>query len=460
MARTKLIALLMLFAALSVASAIAVYTTHQLPTQEQKTTTLASYQQKGTYDYIAKLKPNTLYNQSTLKPGQGTLYTKIIDHINITFTYTFTSSRPTNTSIEYQTNTDLESPGNWIKNFTAAEMVETFQIANRVNFTKQTASTTLFLNITRIDELVKAVDGQIGTKTSQYNLMVKPKITIIAKINITQTDVRTIYETFAPSLTIEFRKETPNYISIESLEETKPGTIYQTQITPLPWVMNQRNASYAFSVAALLTLTVIAFIYIKAKPTTPPKHKEKPLKKIIKEYKEIIAETIEKPPLTPNMTIIKMATLEDLAKISEALMKPILHIQKPPKSPDKETTHIFYIIDNNTKYQYETKAPYARTDKNVIETYYILPSFVDLIRARIGLILTAFGSVILFWVGWLTWYDITTWGKSLALIFFGSRTGEVISLGIGMKLIYYLLIGSALFLSGIFTFFRKRRRKM
>ena len=52
-----------------------------------------------------------------------------------------------------------------------------------------------------------------------------------------------------------------------------------------------------------------------------------------------------------------MATMEDLAKISEALMKPILYVQKTPTSPEKETTHIFYIIDNNTKYQYKTTAP-------------------------------------------------------------------------------------------------------
>jgi len=52
-----------------------------------------------------------------------------------------------------------------------------------------------------------------------------------------------------------------------------------------------------------------------------------------------------------------MATMEDLAKISEALMKPILYTQKTPTPPKKETTHTFYMIDNNTKYQYKTTAP-------------------------------------------------------------------------------------------------------
>ena len=67
-----------------------------------------------------------------------------------------------------------------------------------------------------------------------------------------------------------------------------------------------------------------------------------------------------------------------------------------------------------------------------------------------SLILTAFGTIILAGVGQLTWYDITVWGKDIVLIFFGSRTGEAISLGIGVRVIH-------LFLSGIFAFLRKRR---
>jgi len=98
----------------------------------------------------------------------------------------------------------------------------------------------------------------------------------------------------------------------------------------------------------------------------------------------------------------------------------------------------------------EVSAPSKPTERHPIS---ISPNLV-------GSVLTTFGSIILAWVGWLTWYDATTWGKSLALIFFGSRTGEAMSLGIGMKAIYYILIGSALVLSGSYAFFQERRRKV
>jgi hypothetical protein len=77
---------------------------------------------------------------------------------------------------------------------------------------------------------------------------------------------------------------------------------------------------------------------------------------------------------------------------------------------------------------------------------------------RAGLFLPAFGSAILAWVGWLIWHDVTVWGKDISLIFFGSRTGEFMSLGVGVKAIHYFLIGLALLILGLATFLRRRRK--
>ena len=70
--------------------------------------------------------------------------------------------------------------------------------------------------------------------------------------------------------------------------------------------------------------------------------------------------------------------------------------------------------------------------------------------------LAVLGSLTVAWVGWSIWYDATTWGKDVALILLGSRTGEAISLGIGMKVLDYFLIGLILILSGLLMFLRRR----
>jgi len=66
------------------------------------------------------------------------------------------------------------------------------------------------------------------------------------------------------------------------------------------------------------------------------------------------------------------------------------------------------------------------------------------------------GSIILAGIGWLTWYDMTVWNKNILLILFGSRTGEALSLGIGMRVIHYFIIALAFFIPYIFILLKKR----
>ena len=103
------------------------------------------------------------------------------------------------------------------------------------------------------------------------------------------------------------------------------------------------------------------------------------------------------------------------------------------------------------------EATYRVLETEAAEVIKLHPSRLSKVA---GSFLTALGSTILVWVGWLTWYDITVKSKDLILIFFGSRTGEIISLGIDMRLIYYFLIGLALLFSGLITLVRRRRRKV
>jgi len=73
-----------------------------------------------------------------------------------------------------------------------------------------------------------------------------------------------------------------------------------------------------------------------------------------------------------------------------------------------------------------------------------------------ALVLVAAGALLLAWVGWLTWYDMTVWSKDVGTIFFGARTNEAISLGIGMMVIHYFLIAASLLSVGTIIFIRKR----
>lgn len=107
-------------------------------------------------------------------------------------------------------------------------------------------------------------------------------------------------------------------------------------------------------------------------------------------------------------------------------------------------------IDRSTKKKTPPKKP-----TRVLLAEAVKLNFSRLLPNLASLFLIAFGSIILAWVGWLTWYDVTAWGKDIAFIFFGSRTGETIILGIGMKVFDYFLIGLILPLSGLLIFLQR-----
>ncbi|MCP8316096.1 MAG: hypothetical protein H3Z52_09555 [archaeon] len=324
----KITALLIIFTVLTLVSITSVYYTYQQPLYQ--TTTLGTCQHEGIYDYIAQLKPNIIYNKTTLTPDEGTLYTNIVNYINITFTYTFTSTpKPTNQTVQHQISVQLESPGKWARDFTTIETQEILQLTNDLNFTLQ-------INPTKIAEIVGQIDNETGISSANYRINIRPTIHIIA--NVTASIIE---DTFNPQLTIAFVQDSASgrYIAIWPLKTRIEKTTGTEQILQ-PWVANLRIASIMFAIASASGLTIATGLYIKTRP------KEKSMAKIMAPYKEIIAETTQKPPET-NITI-NVKTLEDLAKIADTLTKPVLYLKE-------EKDHNFYVIDDQITYQYKTK---------------------------------------------------------------------------------------------------------
>jgi hypothetical protein len=349
---TRSLALLILFTLLSVASIVAIYFTHQFSTEDTKTETLCTYVHRGIYDYTAKLKPNNLYNQTTLKPDEGTLYIPIIDHIDITFFYELQCSRQTNTSLEYHVTMDLESPGKWVKVFTASEMQQMFQLSNTVN-SNGGASTTFSVGPNEIKELVNLIDKETGTSSSSaFNLNVKPEIYTVAK-----TDVGTINEVFDPTLAMEFTYAASegNYISMEELQQTSPGAIQRIEKVFLQSIMNQRLVAIAMAATSFVGLAFSIGFFIINK-TAEIKPQIKPIEKIIAPHKEIIIDVAGEPSYKGQEVTVPMNSLEDLIKLADGLDKPVFHLKKRVKDTSEKPTRVFYVLDGLTRYEYEAKA--------------------------------------------------------------------------------------------------------
>ena len=340
MTKAKIYFLIVICALLSLSSILTLYYTHQIPTEEERLLTLCTYAQVGKYNYTAKLKPNFIYNQSTLKPGEGILYMKITELIDTNFFYTFRLSgldRPANITIDYSIDACLESP-QWRKRINIVPK-------SILNSTGATAylSTNYLVNISSVEETYEVIQSETGSYSSTYNLTITPEIHTVAI-----TDVETIDEYFTPSMTITFMYSGSegNTILIEGLTHTSPGAITRTEKIYKPSVMKQRYTSYAFSITSFSSLAYTSSIFIKNKP----RKIKNPLEEIIEQFEEILVEIVEEP--TYDEKRVTMKTLEDLVKLAEGLEKPVFHSESARSSREKEQTHTFYVLDGGVRYEF------------------------------------------------------------------------------------------------------------
>lgn len=321
--------LLSLFTILTLISLLTVYTTHQTPTEETTTNTICTYGSIATYDYTAVLEPNTIYsNKTTLKPDEGTLYTKITRQINITLTYTFDATLPTETTITYSLTQTLKTA----LQYQTATTTPTTTNQTRIQITLPR------IIKTELDQIITKLAAETGiSTTSYYSLEITPTFTINAN-----TTAGPIQQTFTPTLTISFiRTDQGDVITIEDLHQTKTGTITENETITRQDILYQRYTSYILIAISIAGLFFSTLFYIKTKP----KIEEIPLDKLIAPYKDLIIEAKEPPKTTPETTIINVETIQELAKTAEILAKPIILTRKPQPT--------LTIIDQNTIYQHK-----------------------------------------------------------------------------------------------------------
>ncbi|MEM3696543.1 MAG: DUF5305 family protein [Candidatus Bathyarchaeia archaeon] len=331
----KTIILITLFTILTLIALLTLCIAHQTPTEETTTQILCTYRSTADYDYTATLDPNNIiYNgKTTLKPGEGTIYTKITRQINLTLTYTFHTSIPSEATITYTTTKTLRA---------SAIEYQISQTQPQTTNEKQIQIELPQINKTETDPIIARIASEMGISSTPYYTI---EITTTFTINA-NTTISPIHQTFTPTLTITFQRTDQGEITtIGDLYQTKTETITENQTITRQDIINQRYASYSLTTIALAGLAFSTYFHTKTKPQT----KETPLEKLIAPYKDLIIEAAEPPKTPQETTIIKVETIKELAKTAEILAKPIILTRKPQPT--------LIIIDQNTTYQHiiETK---------------------------------------------------------------------------------------------------------
>lgn len=317
-------------------SILMLYYTHQIELEKNTVAILYSSESYGAFDYTALLKPNTTYNKTTLEPGEGPIFTRIVDEIDVEFTYAFQGSKPANLTVNYGADEYVETPTGQKK---IGEVKEQAQNATGTNI-NLFISDIPAINVSSVQNLVKKIMEETGINIVKFN------VTINVQVNIhIDAAEASINESFNPQLKMKFGSSygTGEIITVEGLEHTESGQRTETNTIYQPWVNTQRNISYIMSVVSFPALLGALWAHQKIKP---PKLKPSDalIEELIEPFKEIVSEA-EEPQTQAHATRILMKTWEDLAKVADTLSKPIIHTRGTSKD------HVFYVVDGTTRYE-------------------------------------------------------------------------------------------------------------
>jgi len=185
--------------------------------------------------------------------------------------------------------------------------------------------------------VIDAIGKETGVRGSSHKIVLKADVHTVA-----QTDVGTISEVFTQTLgatlegnTLTFGKELSRSQSGTIGGATMPGASQEGR-SRTPWII--------CLVIALLALGYFSWCQIQLR-LVPVSAGEAEAARARKKYRQMMVDVEELPGVKPTETVIPLNTLDDLVRIADDLVKPVLHQAETGK-------HTYCIIDSGVRYLY------------------------------------------------------------------------------------------------------------
>ena len=302
------------------------------------------YEARGRFDYEVSLEPNELYETTVLRSealpvpeppapaqtlGPGLVYfPDIIDNIKASFSYRFLCDRPiSEQSQEVDVSATIENPGKWSKS-----LVLMPKTSRNGSFTMPFS-----IDIQYFTRVIDAIGQETGVTGNSYSITLKASVHTVA-----QTDVGAINETFTQTLGATLEENTLTFD--EELSGSQFGTIGGAA-TPEASEEGRSMALWIIClVVALLALGYFSWSQSRL-GLAMVSAGEAEVSRAKKKYRQMMVDVEELPEVKPTETVIPLNSLDDLARIADDLVKPILH-------HIKEGRHSYCVIDNIVRYLY------------------------------------------------------------------------------------------------------------
>jgi len=313
-----------------------------------------SYEEEGWFDYEVYLEPNKLYDSGVLRSeplpvapppapsppappplalqplGPGLAYfPNIIDSIEASFSYQFDCDKPVREqSEEVELNIIMENPDKWSKS-----LVLVPKASKEGNF-----SLSFPIDLNYLTEVSDAIERETGVG-GMRNFNIKADVHTIA-----QTDLGTVDEVYTQVL--EGKLEGSTLTFGEELTQSQSGSLGAATIPSGSERGGWKIPSLSGLVVALVALGFLGWKQRQLKPAGINVETEAARAK--KKYKQVMVDIEGLPSVKPAETVIPLSSLDDLVRIADDLVKPVLH-------QSEEGRHTYCVVDGVVRYQYTSQ---------------------------------------------------------------------------------------------------------
>ena len=302
------------------------------------------YEATGRFDYEMSLAPNQLYETDMLSSeppdtaapatpamtlGPGKMYfPDIIDGIAASFSYQFLCDKPISAqSQEVEITVAIGNPGKWSKSLVL--MPSTNEVGSfTVSFP---------IDVQYFTKVIDAIGEETGVPSTSSNITLRADVRTIA-----QTDVGTINDIFTQTLGATLESNT--LVFDEELSRSQSGTVGGTEIPGDAREDRWRTLCVIGLIVALLALVYFGWNQSQLGVAMVGAG-EAEVTRGGKKYRQIMVDVEELPEVKPTETVISLGSLDDLARIADDLVKPMLH-------HEKDGHHTYCVIDSGVRYVY------------------------------------------------------------------------------------------------------------
>lgn len=348
-------ALLFSTSILVILSGLLLFKSIKYPGLKEEKRPLYNYSSISTINCNAILKHNALYEDGAVLGDDSVILSEFLDTIKADFKYQFNGERTADINGDYDivallegtTGTDKDQKTIWQK---------TFPISEKQNFQSHDKSL--------------VIDKEISIKPKEYKDFAQSlasiskvdsqvKLSVLMNINLKAvTDKGVITKRLSPSLVIPINS---NYFQItKNLGTNKPEAIQKVEKGQLPV---NKNTVRIFSVLLSIFILALLYVILFVKSVEDGTPKEKELRRIFKDYGDRMV-TLSNSINLDRDYCYKVRTMEDLVKVSDELIKPIMY----KYSSDVNSIGLFYVCDDKSTYIFDINEQSREYEAEEIKT--------------------------------------------------------------------------------------------